>query len=173
MSEKILPWSEPAEASVLGAILIDQAYLPQVNDILSVHDFYHPSHQAVFKAVLALAEAKRPIEPLTICEANPSLDAAFVAHLMDGIPRLVNARHYAEIVKRASLRRSLVRVGAELEENAYSGDIEPEQAMDMATRRIRELQVGSEDGGWASVGQVLESVLDDLEARKGAGGLGG
>ncbi|MGD9017828.1 MAG: DnaB-like helicase N-terminal domain-containing protein, partial [Desulfobacterales bacterium] len=50
----LLPQSIEAEESLLSSILIDNATLDDILDILSASDFYRSAHQKVFSAITDL-----------------------------------------------------------------------------------------------------------------------
>ena len=62
-----LPCNIEAEQAVLGAILIaDKTIIDDIN--LRVDDFYRPSHKIIYKAMLTLFKANKPIDNLTVIE---------------------------------------------------------------------------------------------------------
>ena len=48
---KRLPFSMPAEQSLLGAILIDPVSITQVADLLNSEDFYLEEHKQIYLAM--------------------------------------------------------------------------------------------------------------------------
>ena len=50
------PHNKEAEAAVLGAILLRNESLNEVVSIVIPEDFYVPAHQAVYKAIVKLAD---------------------------------------------------------------------------------------------------------------------
>ena len=73
------PHNLEAEKSVLGAVLLDERHLNVliVEERLRPEHFYREQYGAVFAAMLALSEADRKIDPLTVAETlrqNGKLD---------------------------------------------------------------------------------------------------
>ena len=59
----ILPYDKMAEQAVLGAIIIQNAILPQILDIINTEDFFSPANQSIFSAMQLMA-SEEPTEEL-------------------------------------------------------------------------------------------------------------
>ena len=66
MEEKMIPQNIEAEQSVLGAMLIDDRAVAAVAARLKPEDFYRISHQAIYRAMLALHEKNTPVDLVTV-----------------------------------------------------------------------------------------------------------
>ncbi len=115
------PQNLEAEASLLGALLIDADALVKVADSISVQDFFDPRHQRIYEAVLALYEKRSPIDVLTLADqlkGNGFLDAvggpAYLTELTNFVPTAAHAEQYAEIVAQKALRRRLITASQEI-----------------------------------------------------------
>ena len=67
-SIKTPPHSSEAEASVLGAILIDKDAIIAVADFLRPEHFYDERNGKIFKAVLDLYEERSPVDIVTLSD---------------------------------------------------------------------------------------------------------
>lgn len=63
---KRLPHSEPMEAAVLGAVLLQE--MLGAAAVLQVQDFFHPAHQALWGVLQAMALRGVPLEMVTVHE---------------------------------------------------------------------------------------------------------
>src|SRR6185369_8010003 len=97
----------------------------------------------VFTTMLRMAEEGEPIDLLTLYarhQGDGIVEAAggpgFLSRLMDGIPRLINVKYYAEIVRERSLRRQLVHAANEMVQRATEGEGGVEGLLEDAERRI-------------------------------------
>lgn len=110
---KQLPQNLEAERAILGAVLLDNSSLQPAIGIVQPDDFSLSQHKILFRAMLELQQAGRPIDSVTMFEALASRNqleaaggAAYLSQLPDGLPRATNVPHYAEIVaEKAALRR--------------------------------------------------------------------
>lgn len=114
--DKALPSNLEAERLILGAILLDNQTLGQASEILTAEDFFLDSHQRIYKAMMRLKTAAKPIDPVTLQNALRNADEltlmggpAFVGQLIDGVPRFSNIHEYCLIVLERSIERSIVK----------------------------------------------------------------
>ena len=99
LSDKI-PFNIEAEQAVLGAILIADKNMNVIDDInLRVDDFYRPSHKIIYKAMLTLFKANKPIDNLTVIEyldkTNKLEEAggiACITSLVNCVPSAINVK---------------------------------------------------------------------------------
>ncbi|PIP74526.1 MAG: replicative DNA helicase, partial [Candidatus Levybacteria bacterium CG22_combo_CG10-13_8_21_14_all_35_11] len=116
---RVLPHNEDVEASVLGAVLIDKDAVSVISEIISPKDFYNNINGFIFSAMLSLYEQSKPIDLVTLTnqlKKNKTLekvDSAYLAGLIETVPTAANAEHYARIIKEASSKRALIKIGGE------------------------------------------------------------
>ena len=110
------PQNIEAEASLLGAILIDSDSLVKIADIISAQDFYDPRHQKIYEAIQQLYDKHFAIDVLTITDQvknNGLLDAAggpgYITELTSYVPTASHIEQYADIVSQKALRRRLIK----------------------------------------------------------------
>lgn len=123
-AERELPVSIEAEQAVLGGLLLAPATLPKVADWLAEGDFYQADHRLIFRAILALASADKPFDPVTLGEWLEANDApglgGYLIDLASQTPSAANAVAYAEIVVERARLRQAIGLGATLIERAYA-----------------------------------------------------
>jgi replicative DNA helicase len=61
-----MPQDLSAEASVLGAIILDNEAFTRVNEILMASHFYLPSHRRIFEVMAEMFSSNEPIDVLTL-----------------------------------------------------------------------------------------------------------
>ncbi|HSX46011.1 MAG TPA: replicative DNA helicase [Candidatus Saccharimonadia bacterium] len=110
-----LPQNAEAEASLLGALLIDSDAVVRIADNVGVNDFYDPKHQRIFEAVIQLYELHEAIDVLTLADRlknNGYLDsvggAAYLTELTNFVPTASHVEQYADIVAQKAMRRRLI-----------------------------------------------------------------
>jgi len=115
------PQSLEAEASLLGAILIDPDALVKVADVVSAEDFFDARHQRIYEAITALYEKRSPIDVLTLADqlkGNGFLDAiggpSYLTELTNFVPTAAHAEQYADIVAQKAVRRRLITASQEI-----------------------------------------------------------
>src|ERR1700691_953537 len=100
--ERPLPQNLEAERSVLGAILLDNHALNTAIEKLKADDFFLDQHRRIFLQMIELGEAQQPIDLITLSdqlrrrsELESAGGEAYLAQLIDGVPRVSNLEHYA------------------------------------------------------------------------------
>jgi hypothetical protein len=143
--ERTLPHSLDAERSVLGAIIVNNSLLADA-DVLSKDDFYRDAHQRVFSAIRALAGEEIVIDLVSLRDElhrRGDLDEvggpAYIAGLVDGVPRGMNVRHYARVVRECSTLRSLIGRTEELRALAYA------RQTDLIDGAVRDISTAAAD----------------------------
>jgi len=118
--DRVPPQAIAAEAVTLGAILLHQPAVDVVRAVVAAEDFYRPAHQTIFRAIVEMHEAGKPLDLVTLREeltARGQLEAVggidYLVELVDGTPSAGNARYYASLVRDRSLRRELIRLGSD------------------------------------------------------------
>lgn len=94
-----------AEKSTLGALLILRSGVAEVAEIVSGQDWSVEAHRLIFAAMQRLAARGEALDLLTLkdeCERAGVLDTvggpAYIASLVDGVPRSANIDYYARVV---------------------------------------------------------------------------
>jgi putative DNA primase/helicase len=105
-----------AERSILGAILLNDEIYEQAAE-LPIDDFSIDSHRLIFLRMRDLATTGRPIDSITLTEEleqHKELekvgDAAYIGHLLDGLPDRPSIGHYVKMVRSSADRRRAVKL---------------------------------------------------------------
>ena len=175
---RIPPQNTDAEASLLGSILLDSDALVRVADKITAIDFYDPAHEAIYTAIMALYEARKPIDVLTLSnelsERN-KLDTAggssYLADLTNMVPTAAHAEHYAEIVSEKAIRRRLIRASEEINSLGYNEEKKIHNLLEGAEQELFGVSQKYIKQDLTSVEEVLSTSfdrLDELHKNKGA-----
>lgn len=126
------PHSTEAEEAVLGAILINPDVLLELIGVLQPDDFYELKHRWIWEAMLALSERGDSIDLLTVTEElrqRRKLEdvggALYIAQLANNTPTYLYAETYAQVVRRAAVRRRLMEAAGKI------ADIARDEARDL------------------------------------------
>jgi replicative DNA helicase len=115
------PHNLEAEEAVLGAVLASGRLLGEVAALVEEADFYRPAHRAIWRAILRLADRGEPTDPVMVLgELDDSRELAdvgggpFLHTLVQAVPTVANAAHYARLVAEAARRRRVIDLGIQL-----------------------------------------------------------
>jgi replicative DNA helicase len=145
------PHNLEAEEAVLGALLASGRLLVEVAAVLEEADFYRPAHRATWRAILRLADRGEPTDPVTVLgeldHAGELADvggAPFLHSLVQAVPTVANAGHYAHLVAEAARRRRVVDLGLRL----AHADADP-KALAQLAGELADTTAGLDARGWA------------------------
>jgi len=168
--ERPLPHNLDAERSVLGAVLLDNHALNTAVEKLKPEDFLLDQHRRVFQRMIALGEAQQAIDLVTLTEElqrrgelEASGGAAYLAQLLDGVPRVTNVEHYARIVKEKALLRNLIHTTHAIQQQALEADDDADVILDRAESSIFQLAEERVRAGFTGVKDLVRENFDRLE----------
>src|SRR5215470_5573913 len=138
VSDRTLPHNLEAERSVLGAILLHNDAF-NLAEVVDSEDFFRDAHRRIFDKMVKLAERSDAIDLVTLKEElgrSGELDEvggpAYIAALVDGVPRSTNVEHYARIIKEKATLRNLIFSASKILATAYDAEEEADVILDQA-----------------------------------------
>ena len=174
---KLPPQNTEAEASLLGAILIDSDALVKVADLVSADDFYEDRHRRIYEAITALYEQHSPIDVLTLSDqlkATGFLEAvggaAYLTELTNFVPTAAHVEQYATIVAQKALRRRLIKASQDIVGLSYDEAKNLQDLIEEAETKLFEVSQQHVGQDITSIETILtESFerLDELHRDKG------
>jgi len=175
---KQAPQNTEAEASLLGAILIDADAIVKIADSITPADFFDARHQKIYEAILKLYEKRSPIDVLTLADqlkGAGNLDmvggAAYLTELTNFVPTAAHAEQYADIVAQKALRRRLISASQEMANLGYDETKSLNELIEESETRLFEVSQQHVKQDVISLEAILaESFerLDDLHKDKGS-----
>ena len=175
-----LPQNVEAEAALLGALMIDNRLVEDVQLKLQPHHFFEPLHGRIYESILRMTDANRIANPVTLRPLFDSDEAmkevggpAYLAQLTGSGAAVIGARDFAAQIYDLALLRALVGVGRELVEGALdtSEEIAPLQQIEKAETEL--YKVAEEGGSAGKVKSFAEATKDALEMAERALNSGG
>lgn len=172
-----MPANVEAERMVLGCALLDNRTFAQARDGgLMPEDFFFAQHGTIYRAMLALIDAKRVIDPIALQEelqrAGRLEDIGgpvVIAGLYDGVPRFSDIRNYVRIVREHSAKRQLLMVNRQLTNATFDGEMDVRELLAMARREIEAIADPEGIFHWRTAQTALRGYLDSVEARLASG----
>ena len=165
------PHNLEAEKSVLGAVLLDERHLNVliVEERLRPEHFYREQYGAVFAAMLALSEADRKIDPLTVSETlrqHGKLDELggpeAIDELTGWVPAAGHAREYGRIVRDAAQMRALLTTSYEIQASVLAREAPARDLVEQAERAVLEVAHDDRQKKVRSISDVLDAEIDKL-----------
>ena len=171
-----VPQNIEAEASLLGAVLIDSDALVKIADAIGVNDFYDARHQRIYEAITQLYEKRSPIDVLTLADqlkGNGFLEMiggpSYLTELTNFVPTAAHVEQYAEIVAQKAVRRRLIKASKELTELGYDESKAIKELIEEAETNLFQVSQQHVKQTITSIEDVLAGSferLDDLHKDK-------
>lgn len=146
IGNKMPPFSEEAEMSVLGAMLLDKYAISKARELLKPESFYIQKHRLIFEAILELNEPNIGVDIVTLSEKLKSQGqlefiggTLFLVELMTKTPTAANIEHHANIVQEKYLKRQMIHLAGSMLNNCYDETSDALEEIDKAEAKIIEI----------------------------------
>lgn len=120
------PQNTDAEASLLGAVLIDADAIVKIADSITPADFFDARHMHIYEAIVFLYEKRQAIDVLTLSDQLKNMGyldmvggPSYLTELTNFVPTAAHVEQYADIVAQKSMRRRLIQTSHEISELGF------------------------------------------------------
>jgi replicative DNA helicase len=155
---------------------VDNQAFNSAAEILTREDFYREAHRRIFEAMAALAERSQPIDLVTLKDElvrQSALEAiggaAYLAGLVDGVPRITSVDHWSRIIKEKAVVRNLIHAGNRIVHSCYEGEDEAAVLLDRAEKSIFDIAERRIRAGFVGMREIVKEsfrTIDQLSQSK-------
>jgi replicative DNA helicase len=178
---KMPPVSYELEEAVLGAMLLEREALTSVIEILYPELFYREANAFVFEAILELFKKSQPVDLLTVTQQLRLMGAlefvggaAYVANLTMRVNSGAHIEAHSRILVELFMKRELIRIGSQIQREAYDDTSDAFVLMDRAEQEIFAITERNIRKSIEKVGNLLSEAFSEIEEKRGKeGGLTG
>lgn len=170
LKDRIPPHNDEAEVATLGALLLDSESLGTVLQYLRADDFYKTAHRKIFRGIVNLFQNGEAIDLITLTEELRSEGAlencggsSYISTLTSAVPTSANVQYYARIVQGCSIRRTLLRVAAEIIAGAHDDSLEGRVIIEEAERKIFEITDKQQTRSFLPVREIIPKTIEAIE----------
>ncbi len=168
---RIPPQSIPSEQAVLGSIMLRKDAMHEVEDIITSDSFYVEKHKKIFQAMLDLSVKNEPIDMLSLStklSEQKFLESIggnqYLAEIVNVVPSSTNVKHYADIVQKKYVLRSLIEAADYVSELAFEeGDDHMDDILDMAEKKIFSVVSSPKNQKFINLKDALPEAYERLE----------
>ncbi|MGH7540149.1 MAG: replicative DNA helicase [Gemmatimonadota bacterium] len=165
------PWSEEAELSVLGGMLIDGDAVAVAIELVDDAAFYREANRRIFRSMARLYNRGEVIDAVTLVDELKSaaeLEAvggmAYVAQLVDVVPTAANIEYHCRILRDKAILRRLIESATDIVRDAYqAAGGEVEETLDRAEQRIFEIAQIQQRSGFVWIKEILWPAFERIE----------
>ncbi len=170
-----LPFNLEAEQSTLGAILIDNSYLPTVMVSLKAEHFYRPQHKALYSLITRMFLSSETIDFVTVLSKTIDEDIfdsdgdarIYLSTLINIVPSASSVEAYAKIVRDKYYLRTLIDTFDKVVLDAKEPGGDANVIMEMAEQTIFNIRDGKDNSGMRPLGDVILETYDRLQKLAG------
>ena len=168
---RIPPQSIPSEQAVLGSIMLRKDAIHEVEDMINANSFYVEKHKKIFGAMLDLSAKNEPIDILSLStklNEQKLLDIVggnqYLAEIVNVVPSSTNVKHYADIVQKKYVLRSLIEAADYVSELAFEeSDDHMDDILDMAEKKIFSVVSSPKNQKYVNLKDALPEAYERLE----------
>lgn len=171
-SLRIPPHHLESEQAVLGALMLRPAAVHEIADVLTADMFYAKKHSTIYQTIMELSTRGEPIDVLSVAAKLKEKKTiqevggnSYLSDLMSGVPSTVNIRHYAEIVYKKFILRSLIDASEQIASIAYDeNDMDAASILDTAEKSIFRISSSlNVKNAFVSIKQSLVEAWEQIE----------
>ncbi|OGG47669.1 replicative DNA helicase [Candidatus Kaiserbacteria bacterium RIFCSPHIGHO2_02_FULL_50_9] len=143
---RIPPQNVESEKALLGSICLKPEGMHDIIDIVSPDAFYAEKHRIIFNVMLELFGKGDPIDLLSLSsrlkersQLEHAGGSSYLAELVSAVPSASNLKHYAELVQKKYMMRSLIEAADGISQLGYDESRDLEEVLDEAEKKIYEV----------------------------------
>ena len=170
---KVPPQALDIEEAVLGALMLEKDALTSVIDILKAENFYKEAHSKIYEAITKLFNNSEPIDMLTVTnqlKKDGKLElvggAYYVTRLTTRVNSAANIEFHARIITERSIKRELIRISAEIQNEAFEDTTDAFQLLDSTAQEIFAVTESNIRKNYANMNVLMGEAIKEIEARK-------
>ncbi|MFA7285322.1 MAG: replicative DNA helicase [Candidatus Paceibacterota bacterium] len=168
---RVPPQHIESEKAVLGSLLLRKDSLIEIEDVINGDSFYVAKHKMIFEAMLDLFSKNEPIDILSLStklSEKKMLDVVggnqYLAELINTVPSSTNVKHYAEIVQKKYVLRSLIEAADYVSDIAFEeGEDNMDEILDLAEKKIFSVVNSPKSQKFVSMKEALPLAYERLE----------
>lgn len=167
---KTPPHNLESEQCVIGSIIVEEETLVPVAEILDREDFYIDAHKVIYDSMIELGNERKPIDMITLTnrlKEKGYLDqvggVTYLTSITNMIPTTSNVKVYAEIVKKNSTLRKLIKASSDIISMGYEASDSLDDILNVAEKKIFDISQDRMSQDFKPISEVLTSVTAMIE----------
>ena len=167
---RIPPHDIEAEKAVLSAILLDNDAIHAAVTEVREEDFYHPSHQTLYRSMVRLRDDNQPVDLTTLAaflKGEGLLETIggpiLLVEIADYEATPANIIHYAKIVRDRAIKRSLISTASEIVALGYEYGEAADTLLDEAESRIFGLSTEKANTSLSNISVEMHDAVDHID----------
>ena len=173
------PWSQEAEVSILGGMLIDGDAVAVAMELIDDTAFFREGNRRIFRAMMRLYSRGEVIDPVTLSdelksagELESSGGMEYLARLVDAVPTAANIEYHCRILRDKAVLRRLIEESTEIIREAYEAPAgSSQETLDRAEQRIFQISQSASRRGFIWIKEILWPTFERIEELQRSPGM--
>lgn len=159
-----IPRADDAEQAVIGGLCLDNAAIDRMGS-LQPEAFFNQQNRAIYGAVVSLITQNKPADLLTITDANPDIDMAYLHKIIESVPSAANIARYADIVREKALMRGVLAAAGKIHELVTTPGRKAHEILDAAQTELSALSEQTIKKEPSSIREAMTRYIELLDER--------
>lgn len=172
-----MPYSIEAEESLLGNIILYPDALRQTIDAgITAEDFYLEKHQSIFNIMSVMYENKQKVDTVSLSSKLKDFGVydrigglEYLMQLANTTISASNTAEYISIIRNKSLARKVIKVGEEISNDAYNGEVSVDEMLENVERKVTEVTRSKTSNDFKRGEEVFADAIRHIEVIQEAG----
>jgi len=170
---KMPPQAVEVEEAILGALMLERDALTNVIEILKPNSFYKDANRHIFEAIIHLFNNSEPVDIKTVVHQlrkNGVLEivggAYYVSELTTKVNSAANIEYHARIIAEQSIKRELIRIAGEIQQESYEDTTDVFKLLDKAEQALFDVSEAHIRKNYDKMSSLLHKAIEEIEKRK-------
>ncbi len=170
LKKRTMPYSEEAESSVLGSMLMDKDAILVASEMLTAEDFYRKQYGVVFEAMVELNNEGKAVDIVTLSERLKKKDVPeevaslqFIGNAIATVPTSANIRFYAKIVRDKAILRKIIRLNEDIANKCYAATEEVDDILDETEKAVFDVISNRGISEYVPIKDVVINALERID----------
>ena len=174
---KAFPKSIPSERFILGALLLDNSLIHEVQGEVEPEDFYRSSHKEIYLLIRSWIHKGKSIDVMLLVDHLMSVnqserygDILETMSLPEAVGSTMLTEHHAKNVREKAIRRRMILASEKLKTNATDGQLDIDELIEQGQKDLLDIAGRQRGDDWFVGPQLVERAqtrwekLADLKA---------
>ena len=156
-----------AEKAILGAVLVDNSCIYDIQSKLKPSDFSEASHAILWAIFIEKAEKRHPIDLISVSDAIKTggygISEDFLYKISGASFSSANVDYYVGLVKDRAMRRDLWRINSACAESLVDGNKPGIEIANELEQKASDIATSTSVASYVKIGTVLPETLKRIE----------
>jgi replicative DNA helicase len=174
------PQAIDMEEAVLGALMIENGAIIDIQGLLVPESFYLETHQKIYKSIIDLSLRHEAIDIYTVAAELKKTDnlefiggAYYLSELTGKIGSAAHIEYHAKIIAQKYIQRKLIEVSSEIQREAFDDKTDVNDLLDSAQQKVFEIAERNIRNETQHISSVIEKTIEEMELASAKGDFSG